>query len=106
MRWAARSIASFPSRSASRRQWEPCQSLRGTAPGASRWKRRRGLAAWFTLHLADGIDLGTGRGSLTLEAAILPLALAAGTHAIEAGPAPEDSRTLLVSIGDREVRIR
>ena len=29
-----------------------------------------------------------------------------GTHAIEAGPAPEDSRTLLVSIGDREVRIR
>ena len=37
---------------------------------------------------------------------ILPLALEAGTHAIEAGPAPEDSRTLLVSIGDREVRIR
>ena len=67
-----------------------------------------GLAAWFTLHLADGIDLPTGPSDPAThwKQTILPVALEAGTHAIEAGPAPEDSRTLLVSIGDREVRIR
>jgi hypothetical protein len=67
-----------------------------------------GLAAWFTLHLADGIDLGTGPADPAThwEQTILPVALDAGTHEIEGGPAPEDSRTLLVSIGEREVRIR
>jgi SAM-dependent methyltransferase len=68
----------------------------------------QGLAAWFTLHLADGVDLPTGPldPPTHWKQTILPIALEAGTHAIEAGPAPEDSRTLLVSIGDREVRIR
>ncbi len=67
-----------------------------------------GLAAWFTLHLSEGIDLPTGPADPTThwKQTILPVALAAGTHAIEAGPAPEDRRTLLVSIGDLEVRIR
>jgi hypothetical protein len=67
-----------------------------------------GLAAWFTLHLAEGVDLATGPADPPThwKQTILPVALDAGTHAIEAGPAPEDSRTLLVSIGDREVRIR
>jgi hypothetical protein len=67
-----------------------------------------GLAAWFTLHMADGVDLPTGPSDPPTHwmQTILPIALDAGTHAIEAGPAPEDRRTLLVSIGDREVRIR
>jgi hypothetical protein len=67
-----------------------------------------GLAAWFTLHMAEGIDLPTGPSDPPThwKQTILPIALSAGTHAIEAGPAPEDRRTLLVAIGDREVRVR
>lgn len=66
------------------------------------------LAAWFTLHMAPGVDLLTGPHDPPTHwlQTLFPIALEAGEHELVAGPAPEDARNLLVSIDGQEVRVR
>ena len=66
------------------------------------------LCCWYDLLMADGVILPTGpHDPLThWKQSVLPVALSAGTHHIELGPAPEDRRTMLIEIDGREVRLR
>lgn len=66
------------------------------------------LAAWFTLHMAPGIDLPTGPHDPTTHwlQTLFPMALAAGDHELVAASAPDDARNLLVEISGQEVRVR
>ena len=66
------------------------------------------LAAWFTLHLAEGIDLPTGPHDVMTHwhQTLLPLDLKPGDYLLEAGPAPEDSNNSVLTIDGREVRVR
>ena len=60
------------------------------------------LCAWFTLHLAEGIDLPTGPADPPThwKQTVLPVALPAGRHTLRLGLrlAPEDRRSLLVTV--------
>jgi hypothetical protein len=66
------------------------------------------ICGWFTLHMADGLDLPCGpRDPLThWEQTILVTPLPAGTHRVVGDVAPEDPRNLLVRIGEHAVRVR
>lgn len=71
---------------------EPCQAL----------------CAWFTLHMAPGIDLLTGPHDPAThwKQSLLPVALAAGSHHLSVSRAPEDGRTIVIAIDGHEVRCR
>lgn len=66
------------------------------------------LAAWFTLHMAPGIDMPTGPADpLThWKQTLLPVALPAGRHPVSVTRAPEDGRTIVIDVGGHEVRCR
>ena len=66
------------------------------------------LAAWFTLHMAPGIDLPTGPHDPTTHwlQTLLPISLPAGEHDLYASSAPDDARNLLIEISGQEVRVR
>jgi SAM-dependent methyltransferase len=69
------------------------------------------LCGWFDLHMTGTpgeVDLSTGPHAPPThwKQTVFPVALKAGTHAVSASVAPEDHRTLVVSIGGQEVRIR
>lgn len=66
------------------------------------------LCAWFTLHMAPGIDMLSGPldPPTHWKQSLLPIALPAGTHRLEISRAPEDGRTIVISISGREVRCR
>lgn len=71
---------------------EPCQAL----------------CAWFTLHMAPGIDMPSGPMDPPThwQQTLLPVALPAGRHPIHISRAPEDGRTIVVDIAGHEVRSR
>ena len=66
------------------------------------------LCAWFTLHIAPGIDLHTGpHDSAThWRQTLLPVILDAGMHHLAVRRAPEDGRTVIIDIDGQEVRSR
>ena len=66
------------------------------------------LCAWFTLHMAPGVDLLTGPHdpSTHWKQTLLPVALPAGTHHLSISRAPEDGRTIVIDIAGHEVRCR
>ncbi|NOY28126.1 MAG: hypothetical protein GXP62_19850 [Oligoflexia bacterium] len=71
---------------------EPCQAL----------------CAWFTLHMAQGVDMPSGPHDPTTHwrQTLLPIALPAGTHQLSVTPAPEDGRTVVIAVAGQEVRCR
>ncbi len=66
------------------------------------------LAAWFTLHLAPGVDLPTGPHDPNTHwnQSLLAISLPAGDHDVEVRASPDDARTVVVAISGQEVRIR
>lgn len=71
----------------------------------------KALCGWFDLHMTGvkgEVDLLTGPHDPTThwKQTVFPIELDAGAYEVTASTAPEDHRTLVVSIGGREVRIR
>lgn len=66
------------------------------------------LCAWFTLHMAPGVELLTGPHDPPThwKQSLLPVALPAGRHRLEITRAPEDGRTIVIAIDGHEVRCR
>ncbi len=66
------------------------------------------LAAWFTLHMAPGIDMPSGPHDPTThwKQTLLPVSLPAGRHPVSITRAPEDGRTIVIDVGGQEVRCR
>ena len=66
------------------------------------------LCAWFTLHMAPGVDMLTGPHDPPThwKQSLLPVALPAGRHHLAITRAPEDGRTIVIDIDGHEVRCR
>ncbi len=66
------------------------------------------LCAWFTLHMAPGVDMLSGPHDPPThwKQSLLPIRLPAGRHSLEISRAPEDGRTIVIAIDGHEVRCR
>ena len=66
------------------------------------------VCCWYDLEMAPGVTLPTGPSDPMThwKQSVMPFALPAGSHTMTLGPAPEDRRTMLVSIGNHEIRLR